>query len=259
MSALIECHGLGRAFVAGGQEFHALRNVDLRIEQGEMVAIVGASGSGKSTLLNLLGGLDRPTEGEILIGGRPLQRLTDSELADLRNQTIGFVFQQFNLLPRFDAMRNVELPMLYAGVARNARHDRALELLTRVGLAAHAHKRPPQMSGGQQQRVAIARAMANRPMLILADEPTGALDSSTGAEVIDMLLQLNRNEAITVAIVTHDPQVAALCRRRIRFADGAVVYDDRTSTAASAVSEEGTVAAGGAIAANDPWPHKGEP
>jgi putative ABC transport system ATP-binding protein len=227
MTALIECRGLGRVFEAGGQRFHALRNVDLTIEAGELVAIVGASGSGKSTLLNALGGLDRPTEGDVRIDGRSLTVLSEPELADLRNRTIGFVFQQFNLLPRFDALRNVELPLLYAGAPRAARRERAMELLRQVGLGDHVHKRPPQMSGGQQQRVAIARALANRPGLILADEPTGALDSATGAEVIEMLVQLNREQSITVAIVTHDLQIAARCRRCIRFADGVVVLDQQ--------------------------------
>jgi putative ABC transport system ATP-binding protein len=229
MTAFIECERLSRVFDAGGETFHALREVDLRIERGELVAIVGASGSGKSTLLNAIGGLDRPTGGEIRVDGRNLATMPEPALADLRNQVIGFVFQHFNLLPRYDALRNVELPMIYAGQSRALRRRRAVELLTGMGLESHLCKCPPQMSGGQQQRVAIARAMANQPALLLADEPTGALDSRTSSEVIALLVGLNRGQGVTVAIVTHDPAVAAQCGRVVTFGDGRVIEDRRTS------------------------------
>jgi ABC-type lipoprotein export system ATPase subunit len=227
MAAFIECRQLARVFDAGGQPFHALRGIDLRLGHGELVAIVGASGSGKSTLLNAIGGLDRPSSGDVLIDGQSLAAMPEPELADLRNRTIGFVFQQFNLLPRYDALRNVELPMVYAGWLRALRRTRARELLTQLGLADHMAKRPTQMSGGQQQRVAIARALANGPKLVLADEPTGALDSATGAEVMKLLVGLNREQGITVAIVTHETDIAAQCDRTIIFADGRIVHDSR--------------------------------
>jgi putative ABC transport system ATP-binding protein len=227
MTTFIECRKLERVFDAGGQPFHALRGIDLSIEQGELVAIVGASGSGKSTLLNAIGGLDRPSGGDVLIDGESLAAMPEPRLADLRNRAIGFVFQQFNLLPRYDALRNVELPLVYAGWLRATRRERARELLTQLGLADHTAKRPTQMSGGQQQRVAIARALANEPQLLLADEPTGALDSATGADVVRLLVNLNRERGLTVAIVTHDHGVAAQCDRTVTFADGRIVGDER--------------------------------
>jgi ABC-type lipoprotein export system ATPase subunit len=225
MTAFIECRGLERVFDAGGQPFPALRGIDLRIERGELVAIVGASGSGKSTLLNAVGGLDKPSAGDVLIDGQSLTAMPEPQLADLRNRCIGFVFQQFNLLPRYDAVRNVELPLVYAGWLRALRRERARDLLTQLGLAEHMAKRPTQMSGGQQQRVAIARALANDPELLLADEPTGALDSATGAEVLKLLVGLNRERGITVAVVTHDAGIAAQCDRAVTFADGRIVSD----------------------------------
>jgi putative ABC transport system ATP-binding protein len=231
MDAFIDCRGLQRVFDAGGQPFHALRGIDLQVQQGELVAIIGASGSGKSTLLNAVGGLDRPSSGEVRIAGQTLSAMTEPALADLRNRSIGFVFQQFNLLPRYDALRNVELPLVYAGWTRQLRRQRALELLTRLGLAEHARKRPTQMSGGQQQRVAIARALAHAPQLLLADEPTGALDSSTGAEVMKLLVGLNRDSGLTVLIVTHDRAIAAQCDRTVSFADGRIVGDQRANWA----------------------------
>jgi putative ABC transport system ATP-binding protein len=226
MPALIECRRVSRVFDAGGQPFHALREVDLTIMHGELVAIVGASGSGKSTLLNVVGALDAPDAGEVLVDGHALSALSEPDTAALRNRLIGFVFQQFNLLSRYDALANVSLPMVYAGIGRGARLERALALLTQLGLAEHARKRPTQMSGGQQQRVALARALANRPQLVLADEPTGALDSRTSAEVMELLVGLNRTQGITVVIVTHDAGVAARCDRIVRFADGRVVSDE---------------------------------
>jgi ABC-type lipoprotein export system ATPase subunit len=229
MSTLVECRRISRVFNAGGQPFHALRDVDLVVEQGELLAIVGASGSGKSTLLNVIGALDEPNEGELLINGSTLSQMSEPQRADLRNQLIGFVFQQFNLLPRYDALHNVELPLVYAGFKASARRERANALLAQLGLQDHAKKRPTQMSGGQQQRVALARALANNPRLLLADEPTGALDSHTSAEVMDLLVRMNREQGITVAIVTHDPSVAARCDRIVRFADGRIVADDRVA------------------------------
>jgi putative ABC transport system ATP-binding protein len=228
MAAFIECRQLARVFDAGGQPFHALRGIDLQLGHGELVAIVGASGSGKSTLLNAIGGLDRPSSGDVLIDGQSLATMPEPALADLRNRTIGFVFQQFNLLPRYDAVRNVELPLVYGGWLRGLRRTRARELLTQLGLADHMAKRPTQMSGGQQQRVAIARALANAPKLVLADEPTGALDSATGTEVMKLLVGLNREQGITVAIVTHEADIAAQCDRTITFADGRIVHDSRS-------------------------------
>lgn len=227
MAPFIECRRVERTFDAGGQPFHALRGVDLQIDAGELIAIIGASGSGKSTLLNAIGGLDRPSQGDVLIDGQSLGAMSEPELADLRNRTIGFIFQQFNLLPRYDALRNVELPLVYAGWLKQLRRTRALDLLARLGLAQHAAKRPTQMSGGQQQRVAIARALANAPRLVLADEPTGALDSTTGAEVMKLLIEMNREHGITVAIVTHDGGIAAQCDRTVIFADGRIVGDQR--------------------------------
>jgi putative ABC transport system ATP-binding protein len=222
---LIECQDLCRSFDVGGESFHALREVNLRINQGALVAIVGASGSGKSTLLNAIGALDKPTSGSLRIAGQDLAQMGEKELAHLRNARMGFVFQQFNLLPRYEAWRNVELPMIYAGKGAAERKARALALLEKLGLKDHAFKQPTQMSGGQQQRVAIARALANEPQLILADEPTGALDSRTSEEVMQLLIALNREQDITVAIVTHDPAIAARCDRVIRFADGRVIED----------------------------------
>jgi ABC-type lipoprotein export system ATPase subunit len=226
-STLIECRGLTRVFDTGGVEFRALDAVNLTVQEGELLAVIGASGSGKSTLLNAVGGLDRPSAGEVWVAGSNLATLPEPALADLRNRTIGFVFQQFNLLPRYTALRNVALPLLYAGCSRAERHRRASELLAALGLAEHARKRPTQMSGGQQQRVAIARALANQPRLVLADEPTGALDSATSAEVLKRLVGLQREQGLTVVIVTHDPGVAAQCDRVVRFADGRIVEDRR--------------------------------
>lgn len=225
MTAFITCHKVSRVFDAGGEPFHALRGVELCIDRGELVAVVGASGSGKSTLLNTIGGLDRPSEGEITIDGRRLSTLAEPELADLRNHVMGFIFQQFNLLTRYDALRNVELPLIYAGLSRADRRRRSRDLLNELGLSAHAHKRPTQMSGGQQQRVAIARALANRPQVILADEPTGALDSLTSEDVMRQLVTLNREQGMTVIIVTHDMNIANRCDRIIRFHDGRIVED----------------------------------
>ncbi len=210
---------------AAGQTVHALRGVNLEIAAGEFVAIMGASGSGKSTLMNILGCLDTPTSGSYLLDGVPVQDRDADALAALRNRRMGFVFQQFNLMPRTSALENVELPLLYAGVRQPERSRRALAALQRVGLADRSSHSPSQLSGGQQQRVAIARALVNEPALILADEPTGALDSETSAEVMQLLDALNR-QGITVILVTHEADMAAWARRRLLFKDGRLVADD---------------------------------
>ena len=210
---------------AAGQTVHALRGVNLEIAAGEFVAIMGASGSGKSTLMNILGCLDTPTSGSYLLDGVPVQDRDPDVLAAVRNRRMGFVFQQFNLLPRTSALENVELPLLYAGVRQPERSRRALAALQRVGLGERSSHTPAQLSGGQQQRVAIARALVNEPALILADEPTGALDSETSTEVMQLLDALNR-QGITVILVTHEADMAAWARRRLLFKDGRLVADE---------------------------------
>lgn len=205
--------------------FEALRGVDLRFEHGEVAAIMGASGSGKSTLLNLLGTLDRPTEGEILFAGEPTSELSDADLADLRNRRIGFVFQNFSLVGRSTARANVEFALLPRGLAPAERRSLALDALGRVGLADKADNRPAEMSGGQQQRVAIARAIVNRPDVILADEPTGALDTTTSAAILDLLADLNRDVGSTILLVTHDAAVARRARRVVKLSDGVVAHE----------------------------------
>jgi putative ABC transport system ATP-binding protein len=229
--ALIEARNLTKVYALGGQTVHALRGVSLDIEAGEFVAIMGASGSGKSTLMNILGCLDRPTAGEYRLAGEPVQDMSADALASIRNRRIGFVFQQFNLLPRTSAQENVELPMVYAGIAAAPRRARALEALQQVGLGERTHHTPAELSGGQQQRVAIARALVNQPVMVLADEPTGALDSQTSEDIMRLLSQLNA-QGITVVLVTHEADVAAWARRRIVFRDGAIVEDQRTGVLA---------------------------
>lgn len=222
--ALIEIRDLHKTYGAGDQAVHALAGVSLDIQAGEFVAIMGASGSGKSTLLNVLGCLDRPDTGEYRLAGEPVQDLPPDRLAEVRNRRIGFVFQQFNLLPRTSAQENVELPLVYGGVPAPQRRERALAALAQVGLAERAHHTPSQLSGGQQQRVAIARALVNQPSLILADEPTGALDSRTSDEVMQLLSGLHAS-GITVVMVTHESDIAAWAQRRLVFRDGRVVED----------------------------------
>ncbi len=229
--ALIEAHGLTKAYSLGGQTVQALRGVSLQIEAGEFVAIMGASGSGKSTLMNILGCLDRPTSGAYRLAGEAVQDMDPDQLAAIRNRRIGFVFQQFNLLPRTSALENVELPMVYAGIKAAERRARALEALRQVGLAERTAHTPAELSGGQQQRVAIARALVNQPVMVLADEPTGALDSQTSEDIMRLLSQLNA-QGITVVLVTHEADVAAWARRRIVFRDGAIVEDRVTEGAA---------------------------
>jgi putative ABC transport system ATP-binding protein len=222
MSApLIRTSGLSKVYRVGENEVSALAGVSVDIEQGEFVAVMGPSGSGKSTFMNLLGCLDRPDAGEYLLGGRSVAGLGGDELAALRNRSIGFVFQSFNLLARTSALENVALPLLYAGVAAPERRARALEMLGKLGLADRALHQPAQLSGGQQQRVAIARALVTRPLLILADEPTGALDSRTGGEILELLRELNA-QGMTVVLVTHEAEVARHARRTLHFLDGRI-------------------------------------
>lgn len=223
---MIDIHDLRKVYTMGEEEVSALAGVSLRIERGEYIAVIGPSGSGKSTLMNILGGLDRPTDGTYLFEGDDVGHFTDDELADFRRQRIGFVFQSFQLLPRLSALQNVELPMIYAGMTPKDRRARAAELLERVGLGSRMGHRPTQLSGGQQQRVAIARSLANTPDLLLADEPTGALDTSTGEEVLALFEELNAG-GLTLAVVTHDPEVADLAHRRVSFRDGLIVSDER--------------------------------
>jgi putative ABC transport system ATP-binding protein len=220
---IIETRGLNKIYGGSGNEVHALRGIDLDVERGELVALIGPSGSGKSTLMAILGCLDLPTGGSYSLDGVQVEKLSGAELAAIRNEKIGFVFQQYNLLPRATILRNVELPMLYAGVPKKERRQRALELLERVGIPDKANVLPAQLSGGQRQRVAIARALANRPALLLADEPTGALDSKTGQEVLALFRELHA-QGNTVLLVTHDPTIAAMAERRVEMRDG-LLYD----------------------------------
>jgi len=225
MSAVIEAEGLTKVYRMGRTEVHALRGVDLTVAEGEMVAIMGPSGSGKSTLMNILGCLDRPTSGRYRLAGQDVSRLKDDQLATIRGRQIGFVFQNFNLLPWATALENVELPLLYTGASR--RRQRAQAALEAVGLADRVRHRPAEMSGGEQQRVAIARALVNEPSIILADEPTGNLDSKTGDEVLEILTTLHRERGLTLVIVTHDPRVAARTERIIHLLDGRVEREER--------------------------------
>ena len=218
---IIETSGLTKTFGNNGAAVHALRGIDLTVARGEFVALIGPSGSGKSTLMAILGCLDSPSEGRYLLDGEPVQGLSGSELAQIRNEKVGFVFQNYNLLPKASIARNVELPLLYAGISRKARRKRALELLERVGIPEKANVLPAVLSGGQRQRVAIARALANNPALLLADEPTGALDSKTGAEVLDLFGELH-SQGNTVILVTHDPHIASLAQRQVELYDGVI-------------------------------------
>jgi putative ABC transport system ATP-binding protein len=223
---MIELDNITKIYRMGKVEVPALRGVTLSIKEGEMVALVGPSGSGKSTLMNIIGFLDKPTLGRYTLDGIDVSRLNDNKLADLRNKKIGFVFQTFNLLPRTSALANVELPLIYSGGVRKRKI--AIEALERVGLAARATHKPTELSGGEQQRVAIARALVNNPAVILADEPTGNLDSATTAEIISIFCQLHR-EGITVVLVTHEPDVASQAQRIVRLFDGKVISDEKVT------------------------------
>jgi putative ABC transport system ATP-binding protein len=221
MHPIIETQGLTKTFGSNGAAVHALRGIDLTISRGEFVALIGPSGSGKSTLMAILGCLDQPSTGAYTLDGRRVDGLSGPELAQIRNEKIGFVFQQYNLLPKASVARNVELPMLYAGVGRKERRQRALELLERVGIPDKAKVLPAALSGGQRQRVAVARSLANRPALLLADEPTGALDSKTGHEVLELFRDLHRS-GNTIIIVTHDLSIAATASRQVEIHDGLI-------------------------------------
>ena len=222
MDYVIETIDVTKTYMSGGRPLEVLKGIDLKVEPGEFMAIMGPSGSGKSTLLNMIGALDRPTSGKVYINGTDLSQLNDNQIADVRNTEIGFIFQFFNLIPRMDAQNNVELPMAIKGVSRTQRKKRAMNLLNLVGLGDRAHHKPSQLSGGEQQRVAIARALANEPNLILADELTGNLDSKTGAEIMLLLKQLNKEEGKTFILITHDPQVAQNTDRLVSFKDGVI-------------------------------------
>ena len=230
---LIHTRDLVKVYRMGGGEVRALDGVNVDIDAGEFVAVMGPSGSGKSTFMNVLGCLDRPTSGEYVLKEKKISDLTGDELASVRNRSIGFVFQQFNLLARTPAVENVELPLVYAGLPKKQRIEKARAMLDRVGLGERAHHHPAQLSGGQQQRVAIARALVTEPLLILADEPTGALDSRTSLEIMALFQELNRH-GMTVVLVTHEPDVARFARRIIAFRDGKVVQDERSEALAAA-------------------------
>lgn len=223
-SLLVECNKVCKDYVMGENVVHALLNVDLQIRHGEYVCVMGPSGSGKSTLMNLIGALDTPTSGSLTVNGSPLQELDTDGLAKFRNQSVGFVFQQFNLMARTTALENVKLPLLYSDLNRDLLDQSAAECLELVGLSDRLDHQPSQLSGGQQQRVAIARALVNKPRLILADEPTGALDTSTSKEIMDLFESLNES-GMTIIVVTHEPEVAARSQRQLLFRDGCVVDD----------------------------------
>ncbi len=221
MSAIIDTQGLTKVFGSNGVAVHALRGIDVTISRGEFVALIGPSGSGKSTLMAILGCLDQPTAGAYTLDGRRVDGLSGPELAQIRNEKIGFIFQQYNLLPKASVVRNVELPMLYAGVGRKERRGRALAQREKVGVPHKAQVLPAALSGGQRQRVAVARALANRPAILLADEPTGALDSKTGHEVLELFAELHR-QGNTIIIVTHDLSIAAMTQRQVEIHDGLI-------------------------------------
>lgn len=223
---LIRIEDLTKVYRNGDIEVTALNNINLTIRKGEYVAVMGASGSGKSTLMNIIGCLDRPTDGFYYLEGVDVMEKTDNELSAVRNQKLGFVFQSFNLIPRTSALKNVELPMIYGRIKREAREEKAYELLERVGLGDRAHHMPNELSGGQKQRVAIARALANNPPIILADEPTGNLDSQSSVEIMDIFSKLNSEEGNTVIVVTHERDIAECTDRIITFRDGRILKDE---------------------------------
>ncbi len=219
----IELHSITKAYSVGDVMQTVLNNVSLQIHAGELFSIMGTSGSGKTTLMNLLGLLDQPTSGKYFLKGRDVTTLSEDDCAQVRNQSIGFVFQQFFLLPRLTVIQNVGLPLSYRRVPEHEIHERALEILDKMGLKNHAYHKPNQLSGGQQQRAAIARALIGNPVMILADEPTGSLDTTTGQMIMDLFTELNQKEKVTVVIVTHDPGIAEQCQRGVRIKDGIIV------------------------------------
>lgn len=230
---MIKLSSIVKSYTIGKQEVKVLKDIDLHIKQGEFTAIMGPSGSGKSTMMNIIGCLDRPTSGEYLLNGERVSDYDEDALAQVRNRSLGFVFQQFQLLPRLNALRNVELPLIYSGKPKREREERALEALERVGLSDRVDHLPNELSGGQKQRVAIARAIVNEPQIILADEPTGALDTKTGVQIMDLFTALNR-EGTTVVIVTHEPEIAAYAERTVFVRDGKLTGEEE----AEEVSEE---------------------
>ncbi|QWK19724.1 MAG: ABC transporter ATP-binding protein [Hydrogenobacter thermophilus] len=221
--ALIELREVKKTYRLDHVEVHVLKGISMSVERAEVLAIMGPSGSGKSTLMNIIGCLDVPTEGEYILDGVSIKNMSTDQIAHVRNTKVGFVFQSFNLIPRLTALENVELPMIYAGVGRKERKKRAVELLKMVGLGDRIYHYPSQLSGGQQQRVAIARAIANNPPIILADEPTGSLDTATGNMIMELLLSLNESFKTTLIVVTHEPAVASYCKRVVRIKDGLLV------------------------------------
>ena len=229
MDALIEIRDMYKIYNPGENEVYALDGISLTIEEGEFAAVIGHSGSGKSTLMNMMGCLDTPTEGTYCLNGRDVSRLTDDELSDIRNQEIGFIFQGFNLIANLDALANVELPLIYRGIDKRTRRELAVSSLEMVGLGERIHHKPAQMSGGQQQRVAVARAIAARPPVILADEPTGNLDTRATGEILGILKELHQ-AGKTVVIITHDPEIAAQAERVIRIKDGRITEDYRNES-----------------------------
>jgi putative ABC transport system ATP-binding protein len=233
MARVVEVSGLTKTYELGGEHVHALRGVDLALDAGEFIAVMGPSGSGKSTFMHVVGLLDTPTEGTYKFEGADVSTLRADERADIRGRRLGFVFQAYNLLPRTSAVENVELPMVYAGVPEAERRRIALAKLDLIGVAHLAHHHPNQMSGGQQQRVAIARALVNDPGLILADEPTGALDTQTSKDIMSLFARLNEEEGITIMLVTHEPDVAGYARRIVSFRDGLITSDARNERRAA--------------------------
>lgn len=224
LKPLVEFRDIYKIYEMGDTEVRALDGVSFSIYDGELVAIIGQSGSGKSTCMNIIGCLDVPTTGSYILNGTDVSKLTDDEQAEIRNKKLGFIFQQYNLLPKLNVLDNVKLPLLYKGLREQEQTERAIEALKRVGIADKAHHKPSQLSGGQQQRASIARALAGSPSVILADEPTGALDSKTSGEVIDFLIELNR-QGNTIILITHDNSIAAKAKRVIRIQDGKIIYD----------------------------------
>jgi len=222
---VIDTRDISKIYQMGDLQVHALRGASFQVSRGELVAIMGPSGSGKSTLMNILGCLDQPTSGEYFLEGMEIDQLDDNQLAEIRSKRIGFVFQTFNLLPRTTALSNVELPLVYGGLGGRRRRERAVAALEAVGLGDRLHHRPNELSGGQQQRVAIARALINEPSIILADEPTGNLDSKSGAEIMAIFQRLNEEQGITIIFVTHEPEIAQHTRRIVRLSDGRIIED----------------------------------